>query len=273
MQHLHHLDLGVPPPEQVARAQNIPELDEAHASNGLASFQLKPDGLTGEDLFNHMLKFGTLDTKYSPSSKKHNTVRKPPAWLDVEMTDDQVEVMRPKSIDHMLMEAMKDAGGQGAMTKLVKRKLDMFGNVNLHCSSMANDEKKLNLLRNKLQLAASIAEIYRMDKADAQAKKHAEREIKKTLAPAASVKLAEKQGDVSKLTKAEIVAIVYVDYVDDISLIKHKKPELVKRLEDKINGNPNDPATALSAEDPMLEKKSSEGGAGVESGDEEGAEL
>ena len=47
-----------------------------------------------------------------------------------------------------------------------------------------------------------------MDKADAQAKKHAERETKKNLAPAAR---AEKQGDVSKLTKAEITAILYVD--------------------------------------------------------------
>lgn len=270
MQYPHHLDLGVPPPEQIARAQNIPELDEAYASmnhvtNGLASFQLKPDGLTGEDLFNHMLKFGARDPKYSPSAQKDDVVRKPSTWLDVEMTDDQVEVMRPKSIDRMLTEAMKDAGGQGATMKLAKRKLDMFGNVNSHCG-MANDEKKLNLLRNKLQLAASIAEVYRMDKADAQAKQHAERETKKTLAPAASAKLAEKQGDVSKLTKAEIAAILYVDYADDISLTKHKKPELVKRLEDKINGNPNDPATA---EDPMLEEEGGEGGAGVESGDEE----
>jgi hypothetical protein len=53
----------------------------------------------------------------------------------------------------------------------------------------------------------------------------------------------------------------------DISLTKHKKPELVKRLEDKING-PNDPATA---EDPMLEEEGGEGGAGVKSGDEEGS--
>jgi hypothetical protein len=95
-----------------------------------------------------------------------------------------------------------------------------------------------------------------MDKADAQAKKHAERETKKNLAPAASAKLAEKQGDVSKLAKAEIAAILYVDYADDISLTKHKKPELVKRLEDNINENPNDPATASSAEDPMLKEES-----------------
>ena len=69
-----------------------------------------PDGLTGEDLFNHMLKFGARDPKYSPSAQKDDVVRKPSTWLDVEMTDDQVEVMRPKSIDRMLTEAMKDAG-------------------------------------------------------------------------------------------------------------------------------------------------------------------
>jgi hypothetical protein len=131
---------------------------------------------------------------------------------------------------------------------------------------MANDEKKLNLLRNKLQLAASIAEISRMDKADAQSKKNAEREVKKKLAPAASAKLAEKQGDVSKLTKAEIVAILYYDYGDDVCHTKHKKPELVKRLEDKIHRNP---ATASAAEDQVLEEESGEGeAAGVESGDE-----
>jgi hypothetical protein len=182
-QHPHHLDLGVPSPEQVTSMQEIPELDETYASmkhvtNGLASFQLLPDGLTGEDLFDHMLKFGTHDPKNLPSSKKDDVVRKPLAWLDVEVTNDQLEVMKPKPLNQMLMEAMQDAGGQGATTKLVKQKLDMFRNVNLH-SGMANDEKKLNLLRNKRQLAASIAEASRMDKADTQAKKNAEREIKK----------------------------------------------------------------------------------------------
>jgi hypothetical protein len=66
------------------------------------------------------LKFGTRDPRYPISSKKLDTGRKPSAWLDVEMTDDQLEVMRPKSIDYMLMEAMKDAGDQGAMMKLAK---------------------------------------------------------------------------------------------------------------------------------------------------------
>ena len=44
----------------------------------------------------------------------------------------------------------------------------------------------------------------------------------------------------------------------------------MKRLDDKINGNPNDLATASSAKEPRLEEESSEGGARAESGDEEG---
>ena len=57
---------------------------------------------------------------------------------------------------------------------------------------MANDKKNMNLLRNKPHISASIYWLYIMDKADAQAKKHAERDTNKNLAPAASMKLAEK---------------------------------------------------------------------------------
>ena len=92
-------------------------------------------------------------------------------WLDFEMTEDQVEFMRLKYINHMLMESMNDASGKGTTTNLVDKKLDMFGNVNLHYS-MINYKKKKNMIRNKLQLASPISEVYRMYKADAKDKKN-----------------------------------------------------------------------------------------------------
>ena len=69
-------------------AQLIPELDEAymsmnHVTNSLSSFQINTNGLTCEDLFNYMLKFGTCDPKYFSLSKNHDAVRKPLAWIDV----------------------------------------------------------------------------------------------------------------------------------------------------------------------------------------------
>ena len=80
--------------------------------------------------------------------------------------------------------------------------------------------------------------------------------IKKNLPTLASVKLSEKQGYVSNLTKAEIAAIHYVDYANNISLTKNNKSELTKILADKINENPNYPATAYSAKYPMIKKES-----------------
>ena len=70
------------------------------------------------------------------------------------------------------------------------------------------------------------------------------------------MEFSKKQGDVSKLAKADIAAILYVDYADNIYLTKNNKPELTKSLEDKINGNPNYPATASSAKYPMIKKES-----------------
>ena len=68
---------------------------------------------------------------------------------------------------------------------------------------MTNDEKKLNILSNKLNLAAPIDEVYSMDKDDTQAKNHEEIETKKNIAPEASAKLAKKRWSL-KAYQAEI---------------------------------------------------------------------
>ena len=56
-----------------------------------------------------------------------------------------------------------------------------------------NDDKKLNLLSNKLQTAASIDGVYSMDKYDIQAKNREKLETKKYLSPDATAKLSEKK--------------------------------------------------------------------------------
>ena len=115
-----------------------------------------------------------------------------------------------------------------------------------------SDEKKLNLLRNKLHMAALIAGVLGWINM-IHKPRIAQKWIPRYLYPQRLVRSLLKKGDISNLANAEIAEILYVDYSDDISLTKHKKPELVKRLEDKINGNPNDPASTSSTEYPMLE--------------------
>ena len=53
-------------------------------------------------------------------------------------------------------------------------------------------------------------------------------QTKKNLPPLASVEFSKKQGNVSKIAKADIATILYVDYAGDIYLTKNKKPELTK---------------------------------------------
>ena len=77
----HHLDLGMP--EESPTANVAPELAAAVAAqlpvtHGLATFQLKPLGLTGDALFAHMVAFRA----------RHGGTEMHSRFLDAEMTDD-----------------------------------------------------------------------------------------------------------------------------------------------------------------------------------------
>jgi uncharacterized protein (DUF1501 family) len=104
---------------------------------------------------------------------------------------------------------------------------------------MANDETQLQVLKNKYELAASLAEIDRKDKAGQQAKKNQEIMAKRAKAPDAVVKLAaSKGGDDSKLTKLEIVAILLVHYDTHENDNAQKKDYLVNLLQGCIQMQP-----------------------------------
>jgi uncharacterized protein (DUF1501 family) len=132
---------------------------------------------------------------------------------------------------------MKDAGGQGATMKIAKRKLNSLATIQSY-SCMANDETQLQVLKNKYELAASLAEIDRKDKAGQQAKKNQEIMAKRAKAPDAVAKLAAKGGDVSKLTKLEIVAILLVHYDTHENDNAQKKDYLVNLLQGCIQIQP-----------------------------------
>ena len=55
-----------------------------------------------------------------------------------------------------------------------------------------NDDKNLNLPRNKLQMDDSITGVYSTDKSNTQAKNSAKRDTNKYISPADSAKLSKK---------------------------------------------------------------------------------
>jgi hypothetical protein len=89
---------------------------------------------------------------------------------------------------------MKDAGGEGASIRLAQRKLDNLGYIKAH-SGLANDPKRLSRLQNQLDLAASLADISRIQEVIDQQKKKTERHDLLVLVPAAIAKFNKKGRD------------------------------------------------------------------------------
>lgn len=165
-------------------------------------------------------------------------VVEPSAHLDLSISNSQRDIiLKPLTRDLTMRELMKDAGGQGATMKIAKRKLNSLATIQSY-SCMANNETQLQVLKNKYELAASLAEIDRKDKAGQQAKKNQEIMAKRAKAPDAVAKLAAKGGDVSKLTKLEIVAILLVHYNTHENDNAQKKDYLVNLLQGCIQMQP-----------------------------------
>lgn len=167
--HPAQLEMGIPSEESVATAQDRVDVRAAykavgHVTDGLESFQLKPASKTGQALLDHMHLFALRDPK--SKSKDGNTVVEPSSHLALCVSDHQREILLKSSMREITMrELMKNAGGQGATLKIAKQKLNVFAVIQLH-SCMVNDEAQLEVLKNKMQLMASLAHIDWMKKAD-----------------------------------------------------------------------------------------------------------
>jgi hypothetical protein len=165
-------------------------------THGLATFQLKPPGLTGDALFAHMVAFRA----------RHSAQERPPTFLEVEMTEEQAAILAPTMQDLSVQSIFKGAGGAWATKKLAQRKLNNASAITNHCGLQNHPERFKNLLA-ALQLTTSLAEISALTKAaKEQGKCKADTKLM-DLALASLVKLNREKvnGDATKLSKKEIL--------------------------------------------------------------------
>jgi hypothetical protein len=131
-------------------------------------------------------------------------------------------------------EIMKGAGGEGAVKKLAKRRLDAVGNIQAHCVELS-DPVRQKRLRTQLELAASIAEISRMAAQESKEKKAQDGlELDKAL-PDAIVKLKKHNCDFSKLFVKELRAVGWSFCHKDIP--NDKKSILVEEVQQLYNAS------------------------------------
>jgi hypothetical protein len=217
----HYLDFGVPAGDP---GGNIaPELAAAVAAqqpvtHGLATFQLKSPGLTGDALFAHMVALRA----------RHSAQERPYTFLEVEITEEQAAILAPTMQGLSVKSILKNACGAG------QRKLNNAGAITNHCGPQNNPGRVRTLLA-AIQLAASLAEISALTKATKkQGKCKADTELI-DLAPASLVKLNSENmnGYLTKISKKGICAISF-RYFGCIYKEADPKPVLVAGLKELI---------------------------------------
>jgi hypothetical protein len=226
-----HLDMTAPQAPAPSIAPEVAAALEAKkpVTHGLASFQLKPLGLKGNDLLKHMLLFKKRTT---PT----DAIFEPEGRLGLEISDAQKKIIAPTEQDLTCRELMKDAGGDGATLKLAKRKLDSLGDIKAHCG-LANNPERMHKLQRAATLASSISHIKRSEAANNKQKKAEATVALHRVAPTALKKLKAKGGDVSKLTVSEIDALLAHYFA--AAMPKGVKPVHIKALQNAITANPN----------------------------------
>ena len=103
--------------------------------------------------------------------------------------------------------------------------------MNSHCCH-ANSEQRMAQMQRQLELAASIAEIERINANEKAKEKMEKQELHGDIAPAALKKLEANSNDASKLTVKEMDAIAYTYFMN--AVLKGKKPEKVRGLQTLI---------------------------------------
>ena len=116
--------------------------------------------------------------------------------------------------------------------------------MNSHCCH-ANSEQRMARMQRQLELAASIAEIERINAHEKAKEKKKKQELHGEIAPAALKKLEANSNDASKLTVKEMDAIAYTYFMN--AVLKGKKPEKVRGLQTLIRTHSDVMPRALAA--------------------------
>jgi hypothetical protein len=174
------------------------------ASLGLEWYQLKSPGMKGHKLLYHMFFQRQLSFK-----TKETYLYMPNSYLDIAIKPSNIEVLKYMTAPYLSKRSiMKDCDGNGATLNLAARKLNQTGYMQRHCG-LVNTDVKVRKLKKALQLSQSMATITN-GQCSERAQQRVEKQLEnRTLAPVALEKLKGKNGELSKITKNEILSIMY----------------------------------------------------------------
>jgi hypothetical protein len=101
-----------------------------------------------------------------------------------------------------------ECAGNGATLNLAARKLNQTGYVQRHCG-LISTEMKVRKLKNTLQLSQSMATLTKGQSSERSQQRVENQREYRILAPVALEKLKGKNGELNKITRNEILSIIY----------------------------------------------------------------
>ena len=159
--------------------------DTCGLTDNIPTFQLvpkNPDGtlvLSGDDLLKHMLTYANQHVEGDEG------VGGPTPALDIHISQRQMNFIRPTGDDVRKGQILANAGGQGAILKIAKRKLDSLGYIWGYCG-LLTDPGRITRVDNMLQLVDSISEIKWIEDSASDERKDKHATKMKELAPTAA---------------------------------------------------------------------------------------
>ena len=216
----------VPPPPPMDIDFTTPDV-----LDGLSLFDLKPPGMSGVDLFQHMCKTRRM-------SKNGHVIQTSGAVGDVDISAEQRSILSPSISELACGQILRESGGEGGKRKMAERRLNVLGEINNRCV-VANSPGRVAKLKASLELAKSIDEIKRVQKDKKQRDSAARLSKLKEAAPAAISKYMAKENDASKLTINEMKATSFECLHKELKATK--KSDVItefKKLVEKLAWSP-----------------------------------
>ena len=226
-----HLDRGIEDPVigiPLGKDPNIVEAEKRRcsATNGLPLYQLKPDGLKGTDLLDHMVGYRLRD--YSQKQDEHKISDDLGIMTPMKGYTNEARDLFRIDYKNVLESSIMDNIPENKLLYAARSKLDNVGAIKSH-SAIVNDPVRIERIKEKYEAIASVGDIQLRQHQVKIAIKEKEREDLRPLLVSA-IKLYRGGDHGRLLTKPKIRSILYFAFGISPDKKGGKKEEWLQQL-------------------------------------------
>jgi hypothetical protein len=240
IEHPGHLDRGIEELEETPTELHpevvAAEAARANATHDLSLYQLKPAGLKGEELLTHMIQYSKRTYKGDPSTYGVAS------YLAVDPTTPHQRALLSMNYHQRAMGTiMEDVNSGISLKKAVQTRMNNIGEIGGQ-SGLVNDPKRNELIKFRLQLMQSQAEVTEHEQKQRASKRKAAAIDMKTILPHALHLYDSVDSSIGTypraFTKKHCEAILTIVLSQTINANNMKRNEMILELQKQLESKP-----------------------------------